>query len=203
MKNINAVFVGLILLPLSANAEVFKCKQTSGKIIYQTAPCISSAATQKVIKLKELTPEQAEEARVKLDAWKQQQAVDDATKREAEKQRQAELEKQESLELQRRGVIAQEKRAIVEQQRQNPPVIVVPPYGSGRYWNNGGFPPNDPYNPNMMPQHQQHNHHHQEQGEQPPPPQVQPAPIPAPISAPSPNPRHPDKPTFGLIQQHQ
>jgi hypothetical protein len=202
MKNINAIFVCLILLPLLANAEVFKCKQASGKIIYQTAPCTSGAATQKVIKVKELTPEQAEEARVKLDAWKQQQAADDVTKRESEKQRQAESEKQESLELQRRGVLAQERQAIAEQQRQNPPVIVVPPYGRGSYWNNRGFPPNDPYNPNMMPQHHQH---HQEQGGQRPPPQAQPGPAPvsAPIPAPSPSPRHPDKPTFELIQPHR
>ncbi len=200
MKNINAIFICLILLPLSANAGVFKCKQASGKIIYQTAPCTSGAATQKVIKVKELTPEQAEEARVKLDAWKQQQAADDATKREVEKQRQAELDKQESLELQRRSVMAQEKQAIAEQQRQNPPVIVAPPYG-GRYWNNGGFPPYGPYDPNMMPHHP--HHHHQEQGEQSPPPQVQPAPglIPAPILAPSPT--HPDKPTLRLIQPHE
>lgn len=204
MKNITAIFVGLILLPLSANAQVFKCKQASGKIIYQTAACKSGAVIQKVIKVKELTPEQAEEARVKLDAWKQQQAVENATKQEAEKQRQAALEKQESLELQRRGVVAQEKQAIAEQQRQNPPNIVVVPRLGGGYLNNGndgylnhgGLQRDESLNPNMMPPQYRI-----------PPPNMMPSPYPPPPSTSpiySPGTTHPIsplKPTLDINQQ--
>jgi membrane protein involved in colicin uptake len=152
----------LIVLSLSVNAEVFKCKNGAGKIIYQPVACSPGAAMQSVIKVQEMTQEKTDEAKAKLEAWKRQQAVDDAAKLEVEKQRQAELEKQESIELQRRGVVAQEKQAIAEQQRQNPPIIVAPPYGGGRYWNNGGFPPDSSYDPNMM---QHHPHHHHERGE--------------------------------------
>jgi Domain of unknown function (DUF4124) len=151
MKHWNYISILLAVLSLSANAEVFKCKNATGKITYQPIPCSPGAATQGVIKVQEMTPEKAEEAKAKLETWKQQQAADDTAKQEAEKQRQAELEKQESLELQRRSVIAQEKQVIVEQQRQNPPVIVVPPYGRGGYLNNGGFQRDGSYYRNMMP----------------------------------------------------
>jgi Domain of unknown function (DUF4124) len=187
MKHWKYSSILLMVLSLSANAEVFKCKNAKGKIIYQPAPCSSEAATQGVVKVKVLDPQKDEEARAKLNAWQGDLAAKDAAKQEAEKQRQAELEKQESLELQRRSIIAQEKQAeesldlqrrsviaqeqqaIAAQQRRNQPIIVAPPYGGGRYWNNGGFPPDSSYDPNMM---QHHPHHHHEQGEQSvPPPQ--------------------------------
>ncbi len=167
MKPVNYIFVPFMALSLSANAEVFKCQQASGKIIYQTALCSSGAAVQKVIKVDAMTPEQAEEARVKLERWKQQQAVDEAARFEAEKQRQTELEKQESLELQWRSVIAQEKQAVAEEQRQNQPIIIAPVYGGGRYWNNGGFPHQGPHDPNKMPHHPKH---HQQPSQSPPNP---------------------------------
>jgi hypothetical protein len=196
MKSVNPISILLMALSLSANGEVFKCKSGAGKTIYQPVPCSPGAATQGVIKVQEMTPEKTEEAKAKLEAWKQQQAVDDAAKQEAEKQRQAELEKQESLELQRRSVMAQEKQAIAEQQRQNPPVIVVPPYGGGRYWNNGGFQRDDLWDPNMMPHHPHH-----DRWEQPMPPASSPPPSTSPVDTPPPT--HPGKPRFGLIQQHQ
>ena len=199
MKANKYLFFVLIALSLSGNAEVFKCKQVKGKIVYQSEPCPSGAAIQKVIKVKEMTPEQAEEARIKLEAWKQQQAADDAAKYEAQKQRQAELEKQESLELQRRSVIAQEKQAIAEQQRQerrNRP-IVIPPYGYGRYWGNPPYPPFNRPHPNMPHDHQFHS-----PGMPPLPPQ-QPAPLPVNPPGKWPlQPEDPDKPRPGLLRQH-
>lgn len=195
MKTMNLIPIFLMVLSLSANAEVFKCKQTSGEIIYQSAQCPSTAVTQGVIKVKEMTPEQAEEAKIKLKAWQDRQAADDAAKLKAEKERQAELERQESLELQRRSVVAQEKQAIAEQQRQNQPIIVAPPYGGGRYWNNGGFLPDGPYNPNMMPHHP---HHHGLEEHPVSPPQSS-----SPESMSGSSSHVPDKPGFGLIQQHQ
>lgn len=210
MKRLNYISILLIALSLSANAEVFKCKDSAGKTIYQPAPCSSEATTQGVVKVKVNDPQKDEEARAKLNAWQGELAAKDAAKQEAEKQRQAELEKQESLDLQRRNVIAQEQRAIAEQQRanaeqqraiaeqqrQNQPIIVAPPYGGGRYWNNGGFPPDGSYNPNMMPHHP---HHHNEQEERPmSPPQSS-----SPESMSGSSSHVPDKPGFGLIQQHQ
>ncbi|MEQ1486097.1 DUF4124 domain-containing protein [Methyloglobulus sp.] len=154
MKYVNYIFIPLIALSLSTNAEVFKCKNATGKTIYQSEPCASGATQQGVIKVKEMTPQEVEDSKARLKSWQEQQAADDAAKQEAEKQQQAELEKQESLELQRRSVIAQEQQAIAAQQRQNQPIIVAPPYGRGRYWNNGGFSSNGSRNPTMLPQQQ-------------------------------------------------
>lgn len=104
MKYLYYIAIPLMSLALLANAEVFKCKNTAGKIVYQSEPCESGVITQGVIKVKEMTPEQAEGAKAKLEACKQQQT---------------EMERQESLELQRRSVKAQEQQANSEQQRQN------------------------------------------------------------------------------------
>ncbi|NOS73287.1 MAG: DUF4124 domain-containing protein [Methyloglobulus sp.] len=154
MKHNNYIFIALLVFSLSIHAEVFKCKDASGKTIYQSNPCSSGSMPQGVIKVKEMTPQEVEDSKARLQVWQKEQAANDAAKKEAEKQQQAELEKQESLELQRRSVIAQEQQAIAAQQRQNQPIIVAPPYGRGRYWNNGGFSSNGSRNPTMLPQQQ-------------------------------------------------
>lgn len=142
MKYMNYIAIPLMVLSLTANAEVFKCKNATGKTIYQQEPCAPGAATQGVIKTKEMTPEEADLANAKLKAWQQQQAIDDEAKRAAEKERSAELGRQESLELQRRSVIAQERQAITGQQQQqqnyNGP-LVVPAYDFNRYYRNNGM----------------------------------------------------------------
>lgn len=154
MKHNNYIFIALLVFSLSIHAEVFKCKDATGKTIYQPNPCSSGSMPQGVIKVKEMTPQEVEDSKARLQTWQKEQAANDAAKKEAEKQQQAELEKQESLELQRRSVIAQEQQAIAAQQGQNQPIIVAPPYGRGRYWDNRGFPPNGSWNPTMLPQQQ-------------------------------------------------
>lgn len=145
----------LMVFSLSANAEVFKCKQVSGKIIYQHIPCPSEATPQGVIKVKKMAPEATEAAKARLKAWQEEQAVNDAAKKEAEKQRQAELERQESLELQRRSVIAQEQQAIAEKQRQeqlNRPILVAPYHNHhNHHWDHDHHHPHDQWTPPMSP----------------------------------------------------
>lgn len=118
MKKMAFIPVLLLFTALSGHAEVFKCKQASGKINYQPSPCPSGSTEQDVVKIKELTPEQVEDAKAKLKIWQEGQAVEEEMKRQAEKERQDESRKQESLELQRRSVAAQELQMILEQQRQ-------------------------------------------------------------------------------------
>jgi Domain of unknown function (DUF4124) len=164
MKCWNYISVLLMVSSLSANAEVFKCKNNKGKVIYQSGPCTSEAATQDVVKVKAFDPQKDEEAKAKLNAWQQDLAAKDAAKMEAEKQQQAELEMQESLELQRRSVIAQEQQAyaeqqrvIAEQQRQNQAIIVAPPYPGYNGWQPGmqyphpHHPHQDHWQPPMQP----------------------------------------------------
>ncbi len=162
----SSAIIFMLTMSLSVQAEVFKCK-SGGKIVYQHEQCATGEAPQAVIR--ETSPQKVEEDKLKLRAWQDKLAAEKAEVLQAEKQRQAELEKQESLELQRRSVMAQEKQAlaeqqrvITEQQRQNQPIIVAPPYGRGRYWNNRDYPPNPPnssWDPNM----QQHHHNHDQE----------------------------------------
>jgi Domain of unknown function (DUF4124) len=139
------VVLMLMTLALSANADVFKCKNATGKIIYQAEPCSSGAESQGVINVKKLTPEETEAAKTRLNAWQEQQTIEEANKREAERQRQADLDRQQSLELQRRSVAAQEQQAIAAQQRQyQGGTGYIPPYGYGGY---GYHPYTRPYYP--------------------------------------------------------
>ncbi|WP_411727083.1 DUF4124 domain-containing protein [Methyloglobulus sp.] len=152
MRHMSHISVLLVAFSLAANAEVFKCKQVSGKISYQPTPCTSEATPQGVIKVKKMASEEAEAAKARLKAWQEEQAASDAAKKEAEKQRQAELEKQESLELQRRSVIAQEQQAIAEQRRQqqlNRPIYVAPYFN--RYWDYGYHLPHKQWGPPVSP----------------------------------------------------
>ncbi len=155
MKHTNYIYCTFIALSLSANAEVFKCKDTAGKIIYQSDPCPSGEITQGVIKVKQMTPEETEQAKAKLKAWQEQQAIEDEAKQEAEKERQIELERQQGLELQRRSVIAQEQQAIAAQQRPYTGVggVFIPSYGfNGRSWGNQPYSPIGVWNPIVLPQ---------------------------------------------------
>ncbi len=159
MKQLSSIVVLFLIFIASARAEVFKCKQASGKVLYQSTPCSSGAAQQQVVNVKEMTPEEKEAARIKLKDWQDRQAAEDAVKKQAEKERQDELMKLESLELQRRSVAAQEQQTINQQQRQNSG------YGVGFYdpyyrWHNRNpYFPNDrypipgpnPYHPPMPP----------------------------------------------------
>lgn len=197
------LLIPITLMSLSVHAEVFKCKNATGKIIYQADPCASGAVTQGVINVKEMTPEETAAAKAKLNAWQEQQAAQDAEARAAERERQEARERQESLELQRRSVNAQEQQAGQGQQpyQYNSP-LVVPGYGYNRpYWNNGMQPPyggawgspNYPYhrphngqypiNPNLYPSFEPYR--------EPPPPAFRAHSFPA-----KPNPQ-PNRPGFG------
>jgi len=114
-------YIAILLMPItfSANAEVYKCKHVSGEISYQSEPCPSNEIPKGVVKVKELTPEEAEAAKAKLKAWHDKQAADEAAKLKAQKEQEEDSHIHESLEYQRRSAIAEEQQAIeAERQRQ-------------------------------------------------------------------------------------
>ena len=156
MIYLKLTFTSILLLSLTVHADVFKCKDKTGKIIYQPDPCVSGEVTQGIIKVKPMTPEENEAAKAKLSAWQKEQAAYETGKKAVEKEQQAELEKQESLDLQRRSVIAQEEQAIAAQQRQYQGGVggYFPYFGFNRHF--GGNQPYGPWQPQMPPYHQPH-----------------------------------------------
>lgn len=175
MKRLDCIPIFLIVMAAPIYADVFKCKQTSGKISYQPTPCPSGSSAQGVVKVKEMTPEQVEEAKTKLKIWQDEQAANEVLRLREDKERREELRKQESLDLQRRGVAAQEQQMILNQQRQYQGGGLYDPYY--RQWNRF---PYQPYGPNYFPQQFPHNPPfppHQDMPPIPPPQPVEPAPI--------------------------
>ena len=128
---------------MTVYCDVYKCKLPTGKVVYQSDPCRAEAKAEGVVRVKEMTPEEKEAAKDRLQSWQAQQAAEDAAKAEADKQRLEELQKQESLELQRRSVEAQERQAISAQQQQQQ-------YGN-RWYGGGLYSPYLPYSPGYGP----------------------------------------------------
>jgi hypothetical protein len=119
MYKVLVLLNAIVCFSLPIKAEVFKCKLKSGKVIYQSESCNANQASQTVINIKAMTPEETAAASARLEEWQHQQAQEDAIKAAEAKQQQLEFERQESLELQRRSVMAQEQQAIAAQQQQN------------------------------------------------------------------------------------
>lgn len=117
MKMLSYISILLMALSVSAYAEVYKCKHASGEIGYQSEPCQTNETPQGVVKVNEMTPEEAEAAKAKLKVWQEKQAADEAAKLKAQKEQEDELEKHESLGYQRRSAEAEEKQAIEAEQR--------------------------------------------------------------------------------------
>jgi hypothetical protein len=108
----------LVMLSLSpVQAEVFKCKLASGKIVYQSAPCPSETKNHDVIEIKKMTPRQIEAAENKLKAWQAQQAVEEAARVKAQKELQEEIDRQETINAINRNAIAQQQQAIAAQRQ--------------------------------------------------------------------------------------
>ncbi len=162
MKFIYQVLILILIIALPVRAEVYKCKQPSGKIGYQTSPCPAGVAVQDVVKVEEMSPEEREDAKTRLKIWQEEQAVNESAKQAADKERQEALQRQEALELQRRSVAAQEQQAINQQQQNQTGVGFAPHYSPNwhpdrRY----PYPPNVPgrypyppsRDPHMPPHH--------------------------------------------------
>ncbi len=150
----NAYYLVLLTLSFTVQAEVFKCKLASGKIVYQSGACAKNTVQAGKVKVQKLSPEEAAAAKAKMEAWQQQQAAEDALQKDADKAQQAELQQQESLDLQRRSVAAQEKQASSTQRNQNQGGGLYDrrfgnyPYNNGYYPNNfGNYNPGYQYNP--------------------------------------------------------
>ncbi|MDO9163192.1 MAG: hypothetical protein Q8N35_06900 [Methylococcaceae bacterium] len=148
------IFILSMALSYSANAAVFKCELASGKVIYQASPCPKTAASQNIVEIKLIDPQRAEEAKAKLQAWKEEQAIKEAARNELEKQRKIESDRQESLVLQRRTVIAEEQQALAAQQRQNAIPIEAAPAFNQWYWSNSPYRENN-RKPHYSPQPEQ------------------------------------------------
>lgn len=162
MKTIHQILFLFLFIALTAQAEVYKCQQPSGKTSYQTSPCPTGTAVQGVVNVKEMSPEEREETKARLKVWQDEQAANESAKLAAEKERKAELQQQESLELQRRSVAAQEQQVLNQQQQSQRGVGFAPhyydpcypnrrfpyqPYGPGNF----PYPPQRPCPPNMPP----------------------------------------------------
>lgn len=118
MKIISSISTFLMVLSVSAYAEIYKCEDTSGVITYQPEPCPINKKPKGVVQLKKITPEEAEAAKAKLKAWQDQQAADEAARLKALKEQDEDIDRHQSLEYQRRTAAAQEKQAIeAERQR--------------------------------------------------------------------------------------
>lgn len=111
------VFVLLAMAATGANAEIYKCKSVqTGEIEYQPSPCISGGQQQAVVDVTPMTKQEEQQARLKLQAWHEQQTAAEQAKIAAEKEQQQALAKQAELDALNRSATAAEQQALAAQQ---------------------------------------------------------------------------------------
>ncbi|MDI1293228.1 MAG: DUF4124 domain-containing protein [Methylobacter sp.] len=151
-------FMLLLLLSPSAGAEVFKCLLESGKTIYQSTPCQSSAK-QQALEIKKSDPRKVAETEVKLKAWKEDFAKREQARIKVEQERQAELDRKASVEALKKSAEYQQQQAYQTKrqadalERQNMQL----PYQQYQYFPSFPlyrFPPTYPAYPYYAPNHQ-------------------------------------------------
>jgi hypothetical protein len=160
MKKIIAMIFLFMIISPPALSEVIKCKLASGKVVYQSTPCSSSAISHGKVDIQPLDPIKDEEARRKLKAWQAEQAANEAAKIKASKELQEELDRQETINALNRNAIAQQQQAIAAQrqaealERRNNAFIYNSPYFYAPQFN--GIP----YG--TYPSHEHHERHHED-----------------------------------------
>ncbi len=117
MRAMSPIFITLITLSFSVDADVFKCKSHNGEMVYQSAPCPISEAPEGKLKIKEMTQQQKAAADAEIKAEDKEQTDYETAKAKAERQQQSELQQQEKLELEERRTRAQEEQADTERKR--------------------------------------------------------------------------------------
>jgi hypothetical protein len=167
MKKANLIIFLLLIISTPAQAEVFKCKLASGKIVYQSKPCPRVAIDQNIIEIKKLSPAQIEEAQNKLKAWQAEQAANEEAKIKAAKELQEEIERQETINALNRNAIAQQQQAIAAQrqaealeQRNNSNTF----FYNGPFYGRQFYPPKNywpPYTQTPNPNHLDWEHRHE------------------------------------------
>lgn len=161
MKKIIAMIFLLMTISSPAVSEIIKCKLASGKVVYQSTPCSSSAVSQGKVDIKPVDPIKEEEAQRKLKAWQAEQAANEAAKIKAAKELQVELDRQETINALNRNAIAQQQQAIAAQrqaeamERRNNSFIYNSPYFYGPQFY--GIPPG------TYPSHGQHERRHEDE----------------------------------------
>lgn len=113
-----------LLLPLGAQADIYKCKDSQQKLVYQDTPC----AIKSVGKIAPVAPlSQADELRAKerLDRLLEQNRYSDQRLREDARLRQQELLRLEALE-------EREREAALVQREQGE--VYIPMYGPGYHF---------------------------------------------------------------------
>jgi hypothetical protein len=117
MNTIKPLFIFLMMLTFSVNAEIFKCKLPNGEMLYQESLCSISETSLGQLKVKAMTPQEVEQAKALRKAEEQEEASYETENAKAEKQRQAGLIEQEKLALELRKTRAQEEQASAYRNR--------------------------------------------------------------------------------------
>lgn len=103
------IFILLIIITHSAQADVFKCLLPGGKTAYQPGPCHAAVAEEKLL-IKKLDPRKEAEAQARLAAWQSQQHAYEAARIAARKEVQAETDRRDAVYALQQSAYAQQQQ---------------------------------------------------------------------------------------------
>jgi sRNA-binding protein len=104
------LFIAALAVTIPAQAEVFKCKDASGKTTYQPNPC--QAAQQEQVKLEKADPKRIAEAQAKLQADLKVQAEKDAAASAALEKQQTQMNEAAAVSAIQNSAAAQQDQAL-------------------------------------------------------------------------------------------
>lgn len=110
-----ALLVVLLTLAPPVYAEVFKCKVSDFKVVYQAVPCVGAIEGQK-IEIRQRSAEEEAAAVSRLKEWETGYAAEQAAKKDALKAKQEEMRRQAEIEATQKNAEAAQK--YVESQRE-------------------------------------------------------------------------------------
>lgn len=112
------LFILALVFAAPAHAEVFKCKSSENKTIYQTTPCAGAGAVaEKKIEIKKRSPEKEAEEAAKLEAWTAKHNAEEEKELAAAKERRVEELRAAEVESQRINASAQLDQAEAQRRQ--------------------------------------------------------------------------------------
>jgi len=107
----------LVLMSMTTivNAEVYKCTDKSGKVLYQSQSCGSNSKQSQLDIASD--PDTEAKAQAQLQSIRETYELEKANQRQAEKEANERLEKAAQLEFARRSALAAQKQAEAQQRQ--------------------------------------------------------------------------------------
>lgn len=145
MKETACILILLAAISSPSHGEVFKCKLSSGEIVYQDKPCPAAATAQDKVEIIKMDPARQAEIEKQLADWKTGFAARETAELKARQQKQLEweleMERQAAIDALNRNTQTQQELTEAIERNKSSSTFIPFPYPIRPY----PYPPRPPY----------------------------------------------------------